>query len=410
MATASAAHPATPDAAEGLLIWCARPSRDAEVVARTGEYAAAIRDWEALGRLAWRHGVLPLLVRGLAALPPGAVPPEALAQLRAQYLERSQRAMVMTGELLGVLAALEEAGIAAIPYKGPVLAAQAHGNVSLRQFRDLDILVAPGEVDRAEAVLAARGYRQAAPLTALERRLIRLGGSEFELARGDGTLVELHWQLFGHYFPLPLDLAALRARLVPLPLGGRMVRTFALEDLLLILCAHGGDHSWERLEWIADVAALVARHPDLDWDALIARARRAGGLRMVLLGLRLASDLLDAPVPDGVLMRARADSRVGALAAEMRAALFDEALAIRRSERPIYVFNLAMRERRRDRVHYWLSRAFVPTVEDAAFIALPARLLPLYFLLRPLRLIALFCLRIARRGRATGRTSAPTGP
>ena len=115
MATASAAHPATPDAAEGLLIWCARPSRDAEVVARTGEYAAAIRDWEALGRLAWRHGVLPLLVRGLAALPPGAVPPEALAQLRAQYLERSQRAMVMTGELLGVLAALEEAGIAAIP-------------------------------------------------------------------------------------------------------------------------------------------------------------------------------------------------------------------------------------------------------------------------------------------------------
>ena len=61
-------------------------------------------------------------------------------------------------------------------------------------------------------------------------------------------------------------------------------------------------------------------------------------------------------------------------------------------------------------MHYWLSRAFVPTVEDAAFVALPARLLPLYFLLRPLRLSALFCLRIARRGRAAGRASASNGP
>jgi hypothetical protein len=397
-------------AGEELLLWCARPVRDDAAIAQIEACAGAVEDWEALGRLAWRHGVLPLVVRGLGALAPGAVPPEALARLRARYLERSQRAMLMTGELLGMLGALEGAGIAAIPYKGPVLAAQAHGNVSLRQFRDLDILVAPGEVDRAEAVLAARGYRHATPPTEIERRMLRRVSCEFELVRDDGTMVELHWQLFGHYFALPLDLGGMRARLVPVPLGGRMVRTFALEDLLLILCAHGGDHSWERLEWIADVAAIVARHPDLDWEALIARARRAGAVRLVLLGLLLASDLLGAPVPGRVLARARGDRRVTEGAAAVRAALFDEALAIRRAERPVYVFNLALRERWRDRAHYWLSRGFVPTVEDVAFVALPERLLPLYYLLRPLRLLGLLGRRLARRARGAGRQAAASGP
>jgi hypothetical protein len=410
MATASGRRPAAPRAEEELLLWCARPVRDAESLARAGQLAGEIADWEELGRLAWSHGVIPLLVRGLAALPPGTVPPEALARLRMRYLERAQRAMVMTGELLGILAALEEAGIAAIPYKGPVLAAQAHGNVSLRHFRDLDILVTPDAVDRAEAVLAARGYRHATPPTAPERRLLRKVGCEYELVRDDGIMVELHWRLFGHYLALPLDLGALRARLVPVALGGREVRTFALEDLLLILCAHGGDHSWERLEWLADVAALVARHPELDWETLIARARQAGALRLVWLGLWLASDLLGAPVPGQVLAQVRADRRVGLIAADVRAALFDEALAIRRSERPVYIFNLAMRERRRDRIHYWLSRGFMPTTEDVAFVALPGRLLPLYYLLRPLRLIGLFCLRLARRARAAGRQSALSGP
>ncbi len=202
-------------AGEELLLWCARPVRDDAALARIEACAGAVEDWEAVGRLSWRHGVLPLLARGLGALSPGAVPPKALVGLRARYLERSQRAMLMTGELLGMLGALEEAGIAAIPYKGPVLAAQAYGNVSLRQFRDLDILVAPGEVDRAEAVLAARGYRHATPPTEIERRLLRRVSCEFELVRDDGSMVELHWQLFGHYFALPLDLGGMRARLVP---------------------------------------------------------------------------------------------------------------------------------------------------------------------------------------------------
>ena len=46
-------------------------------------------------------------------------------------------------------AALPLQGIAAIPYKGPVLAAAVYGNLALRTFSDLDILVImslkPGE-------------------------------------------------------------------------------------------------------------------------------------------------------------------------------------------------------------------------------------------------------------------------
>ena len=52
--------------------------------------------------------------------------------------------------------------------------------------------------------------------------------------------------------------------------GGRLTP----EDLLLILCVHGGKHVWECLKWLVDVRELVDRFPQLDYDALIQRAGR----------------------------------------------------------------------------------------------------------------------------------------
>jgi hypothetical protein len=47
-----------------------------------------------------------------------------------------------------------------VPYKGPVLAAAVYGHLSLRQIRDLDILVHPSEVRPAGELLISQGYRR----------------------------------------------------------------------------------------------------------------------------------------------------------------------------------------------------------------------------------------------------------
>ena len=53
----------------------------------------------------------------------------------------------------------ENHGITAIPYKGPALALQVYGDLKLRSFVDLDVLVRRSDAARAGTLLAARGYR-----------------------------------------------------------------------------------------------------------------------------------------------------------------------------------------------------------------------------------------------------------
>ena len=189
-------------------------------------------------------------------------------------------------------------GIEAVPYKGPVLAACMYGNLALRQFVDLDIIVRRRDVFRASDVLQSVGYRPNFPLTRAQEAGYLRSRYAVELERDDGYFaVELHWEVAPRYFAFPLDTERLWARLDQVSMYDTTVRTLAPEDLLLMLCAHGAKHLWEKLGWICDIAELVRTHRGMDWDRVAAQARELRSERILGLGLLLASDLLGADVP-----------------------------------------------------------------------------------------------------------------
>ena len=128
---------------------------------------------------------------------------------------------------------------------------------------------------------------------------------------------------FQDLFPLAPEEAIARRRWVTL--AGRPVPTLSREDTVLALCAHGAKHAWDILGLVADVAAMVATSPDLDWHAIAARSEALGAGRMVRLGLRLAHDLLAAPVPSTAL--AARDPTAAALAREVTERLRGRATA-----------------------------------------------------------------------------------
>ena len=80
-----------------------------------------------------------------------------------------------------------------------------------------------------------------------------------------------------------------------------------------MLCYHGLKNRWDRLKYFADVAELLRTYPDLDWDTVYERARLMHSKRVLRLGLSLAHQLLDAPLPEAVALDARRDARVEAL-------------------------------------------------------------------------------------------------
>jgi hypothetical protein len=276
-----------------------------------------------------------------------------------------------------------------VPYKGPALAALLYGNVALRQAGDLDIVVRRSEVDRARALLQARGYR---PRHALDRGgeafMLRSRYSE-ELERPDGPSVELHWGFTNGDVGLALDLDSLAPRLRAATLGGGGVPVFCPEDLLLLLCIHGGKHRWDRLEWVCGVAELLrAEGAGLDWSALLERSAALGVRRMLLLGVLLALDLLEAPVPDAIVRHARSDAAVPRLAREVPALLALEAVdGDETGSFATDLFRLQLRERPRDRLRFIWYRLTTPSrPERWSAVSLGTRWLPLHGFVRPFQL------------------------
>jgi hypothetical protein len=169
--------------------------------------------------------------------------------------------------------------------------------------------------------------------------------------------------------------------------GALTVLTPCPDDLLLMLAVHGGKHLWERLAWLTDVVQVVDAHPDLDWPDLLGRARARGGERQLLVALALGRALLGLALPAVVAARSTADREVAPLSRVLADALLRGALPAERSMAALRL-HARMRERRRDRAALLLRTAFAPTVEDWASVQLPAALLPLHYLLRPVRLAA----------------------
>ena len=362
-----------------LLLLCARPRIGDAVRAELAELLAAI-DWKVVVEAAEAHGITALVLKRLDALGLD-IPPEIAAAGSAYLAKQAARNATLTDALRHILTALAARGIEAIAFKGPVVAHLAYGDAALRRYRDLDILVRGRDADAACDALAALGFRNADAFTPAQRAAFRRYSGQ-DIVFKDGVAVEPHWALAPHTLSLQVDHDALFARARDVELRGAAMRCFGAEDLVAVLCLHGSKEQWTRLLWIADLAHMIAATPGLDWDALLERARMQGCLRMVLIGLALAAELLDT-LPAAV-ERAIADDRAaGALAEWVASRLFDPD----RADPSIYTlttFRLRMRERMADRLRYVARTITTPRDIHFSVLRLPDAL---FFLYTPLKLV-----------------------
>lgn len=367
---------------------------------RTEQLRALLRgpiDWDDLLAAARWQGLMPLLYWHLNACCPEAIPASWMAILSHHFRENARQNLYLTSELFRILERLQDNGVLVIPYKGPVLASLAYGNLALREFADLDLLVLQRDIPRAYDLLVALGYRPGFdPAVVRVTSGARIPG-QYLFTRGAGEcLVELHSERTLRYFPRPLDLDRLSRQLGTVSVGGQEIRTLAVEDLLPLLCVHGAKHFWQRLSWIADIAELLRRHPGVNWSRTRQLARDLDCERMLFLGLYLARDLLGANLVEEACAGAREERVLRSLAAGVRVQLFSdpgvEPGVIGRG-----VFRIRMRERRWDGLRYWFRMAMTPTEEDWALVSLPDPLRSLYYVIRPLRLLRKYGMSAARR-------------
>jgi hypothetical protein len=341
---------------------------------------ASVR-WDAFISLAASHGLLALSAHHLlrADFPIPEDVRERLLDWRRRISIEGLHLAAALGRLVGQM---DAAGIPCIPYKGPVLAAQVYGDLTLRHSGDVDLLVRDADFDRAEAVLLDAGFWRARETSPAQQRLLRRSTHEFTFVAAGRPPVELHWRLVQRQFAPLVRHDALWDELTIVQVGPQPVATLTDVDLFVALCLHAAKHAWRKLEWIATLGVLLDADR-IDWDRLRLRAGDWRVLRQVMTGAALAHDVLGARVPAGVLAGMAKDRRLGEL--RRRHADF-----LRRMHQPrlteLFVSQLQMRDRRRDRLRFVWDSAVRLSPEDIASVSLPAPLSPLYYLLRPVRL------------------------
>jgi hypothetical protein len=346
-----------------IVLLCARVGLDDDVSRRAEELLAGPIDWGRVVQLATWHKMLPLLYWNLKGLPAAA---PFLNSLHRFFAGVTAMTLSRVVELKGVVQEFRDAGIPVVPHKGPVLSAYLYGNMVLRQVGDIDVVVRRSDVDRAREILVRRGYVNRYPVSESSRafRLASRYCEEYTLAQ-TGINLELHWAFTNGdvYFPVVLEDLLPSTRSIEV--DGHNLPLFGDEDLLLILSVHGAKHRWDRLEWICGIAALVQNAPKMNWDNLWERSTTIGCRRTLALALKLAHDLLDAPVPDYIMHRVEADEMVIDLAHRVpgfmeEMAHDDDDMASLLSD----VFHLQIRERVRDRLRFIAYRVATPSRPD----------------------------------------------
>jgi hypothetical protein len=162
--------------------------------------------------------------------------------------------------------------------------------------------------------MMALNYEPRVPLKAIQTG--KVPGEYVFSQRGTKLLVELHTERTFRYHPRPLSVKNLFERRALVRFDGHDVPALSTEDELLLICIHGAKHFWERLMWIADVAALVSRQ-SVDWDRAMSAAREVQAKRMLRVGLLLATNVIGARLPAKVLEELLRDARAARLAEQI---------------------------------------------------------------------------------------------
>jgi hypothetical protein len=253
--------------------------------------------------------MMPLLYWNLKATCPEVVPKAALAQLQSAFVRNSAHNLFLCEKLLTVLRGFEQENIPALPYKGLVLAASVYGKLFLRQCADLDILVPKQDFSRAKALLVAHSYRP--------RR--QWGWESSFVDVNDGVCVDLHQNIVPQYIPLPLDFVRVWEHRESACIASATVPTLSAEETLIFLCVQAAKDEWDsctKLAKIVDIAELLHVSQKMDWERVMHETRRLRCRRMLFFGLRLASVLLDAELPQEVLREMSVHPSVNSLVVE----------------------------------------------------------------------------------------------
>lgn len=324
-----------------------------------------------------------MVLRRLSGADILGVPAVVIDELRQLARRASTRALRHGAATLDITRRFEQQGIAVLALKGAALSQRLYGDPGMRDVRDVDVLVHPSALASADRLLLKHGYERHFPrIDPTPRVLAALLDHEqhFEYREHAKRIeLEVHWRL-ASWSPQHVEWLWQHSSFHNWP-GGAVLREPDAHALLLLVVDHGAHHKWFCLKWLADAAAMFARFPGCQIPALLESARFLDQVRPLAQAVLLVDELYGVSFepPWRELVRSEpgarplAEQAIEAMLGSEERHFNSHGWACFRDQR--YARNL--RSRPPFGFHVLRTRDFDE-------VALPDRLFPLYYVLRPL--------------------------
>ncbi len=376
-----------------LLLYCAKVDAAENRRTRLLDLLPQISDWETVLNLANHHGLIPLVHLRLKETVWEQLPKEAREALEIGRRNNATQALSMTSELLRLMRLLQQNNIFALPYKGPALSVQLYGDVAMRQYGDLDVVIFKEDWRKVDALLISDGWEIDFNLNPVQEKYFQDGynvHSYFSSRRN--VMLEIHWAFAEPLFSFPFALSSIHTPMSELEVSGVVLPVPVPEDLLFILCFHGTKHKWERLGWLTDIAYLLARYPELDWQRVYDLAASYRLQRALKTMLCLIHSINRVTLLPAIHAEAFSDPVAVSVAKEIEQLIFTHPM-----EEEGYISDKLyrkMRENWRDRFayHFYLLLKTIPADWRLISYQLPRGLFFLYYPARLIRLLRKYLL------------------
>lgn len=370
---------------EQLLLRCAHIRIDTNDQKEIISIVKSGLDWDYLLKLTERHKLQQLLYWQLNKISGRELPAVDLKYLSNFFKNNASKNLFYMREIVSIVKLLSEMSIESFPYKGPILAHQVYGNLSLRQFGDLDLLVKKEDVITIKKILISQGYKPEFDLNSTQERNYLNSQRELKfINESKGISLEIHWKFSGIFLKLPRYAEKLLLNnLNSINIGGVSIPDISPENLILILSIHNASHYWSRLSWLVDIVTLIDNR-EIDWTYVLETAQKLSIKHILLINLYLCHILLDLRLDSSIISLLSNKSIIKTSHIFVKN-MFSPTVEYTLIDKVMISFKI--RENKIDGTKDCFIGIFNPSFYELNHLKLPPSLFFLYHIYRPLNLL-----------------------
>ncbi|MED3711643.1 nucleotidyltransferase family protein [Peribacillus frigoritolerans] len=251
-------------------------------------------DWDIFLDLVCHHRVYSLISSKFKSLDEGVIPLQVINSLRNLHKENTLRMLHLTGEMEQISKLFLENNIPILLLKGPVIAADLYGDISLRTSRDLDILIPIDNLKKADQLLLKYGFEREEETGLMNEWKYREHHFAYFHPQKN-IILEIHWRMQRLPSKEPRFKELWERKRIS-KLTTYPVYYLGEEDLFLYLISHGARHGWFRLRWLLDIDKTMRKMSNFTKVKLLLESYN--NLHIVGQALILASQLLNTPIQE----------------------------------------------------------------------------------------------------------------